>query len=268
MLPKRAWIDMTTEEFKTSDTASWVAVVPIAAVEQHGPHLPVAVDTAIAEGNLAAVRAILPEGLPVTFLPVLWSGKSNEHISFPGTITLSGETLIRVLIEIGESVARAGVRRLIIVNAHGGNVSAMDIAARELRVRAGLFAVHVSWSRLGAPAGLISDAERTHGIHGGEVETSQMLHFRPDLVQMDKAQNFVSAAVGMENAYAQLRATAPVGFGWMSEDLNIAGAIGDATLATAAKGAKLTAYTAEAFVALLKDVAAFPVEKLGTGQAV
>lgn len=268
MLPKLHWLEMTTEDFRAARGANWVAVLPIAATEQHGPHLPVGVDTMIAEGNLAAAKPLAPKDMPVTFLPTVWCGKSNEHLSFPGTITLGAETLIRVLTDIGDSVARAGVRKIVIVNSHGGNISCMDIVARDLRVRHAMLAVHVSWHRLGAPAGLFSDHERAHGIHGGEVETSEMLHFRPDLVKMDKARHFVSAAVAMENAYTHLRATQPVGFGWMSEDLSAAGAIGDAASATAEKGARTTAHAAAAFIDLLRDVVAFPIDKLGTGAAV
>lgn len=267
-LPKILWAEMTTAEFKAADTSRWIAVLPIAATEQHGPHLPVAVDTVIANGNVEAVRKRLPDDLPVTFLPTLWCGKSNEHISFPGTITLSAQTLISVLTDIGDSVARAGVRKLVIVNSHGGNVSCMDIVARDLRVRNAMLCVQVSWSRMGMPAGLYSDAERAHGIHAGEIETSQMLGFRPDLVDMSKAGNFVSAAVAMEQTYRQLRATQPAGFGWMSEDLSSAGAIGNASAATAEKGHATTAFTAGLFVDLLKDVHAFPLAKLGTGVAV
>ena len=268
MLPRRLWAEMTTEEFRAGDTARWIAVLPIAAVEQHGPHLPVAVDTAISEGNVAAVIERLPPHLPATFLPTVWMGKSDEHLSFPGTITLSAETQIRMLTEIGDSIARAGIKKLVIANAHGGNVAAMDIVARSLRVRHGMLAVQLSWHRLGAPDGLFDPDEVRHGIHGGEVETSQMLHLRPDLVQMDKAANFVSAAVQMEAAYRHLRATGPVGFGWMSEDLSAAGAIGNAAAASADKGARATAFTADAFVALLEDIDRFPIDKLGTGEAV
>ncbi|MBN8944461.1 MAG: creatininase family protein [Rhizobiales bacterium] len=268
MLPRQLWAEMTTAEFRSADTARWIAVLPIAAVEQHGPHLPVLVDTAIAEGNIEAVRRILPAALPVTFLPTVWMGKSNEHINFPGTITLSAETQIRMLTEIGESIARAGVKKLVIANSHGGNVAAMDIVARDLRARHGMLAVQVSWHRLGAPDGLFPAGEIQHGIHGGEIETSQMLHFRPDLVQMDKARDFVSAAVAMEQSYSHLRAISPVGFGWMSEDLSTAGAIGNAAAASAESGRLATAFTAEAFIALLADVDRFPLDKLGTGTTV
>lgn len=267
MLPKRDWLAMTTEEFRTGGTSSWIAVLPIAATEQHGPHLGVGVDTYIAEGNLAAARQLLPDDLPVTFLPVLWVGKSNEHISFPGTVTLSAETLIRVIGEIGESVVRAGVKKLVIVNSHGGNVSAMDIAARDLRVRLGILTVHVSWHRLGYPDGLYSAAEQAYGIHGGEIETSQILHVKPDIADMSKAADFVSAAVGMEQSYKRLRATSPTAIGWMSEDLSAAGAIGNAAAATAEKGRETADHAARAFVELLEDVHRFPVDKLGTGVA-
>ncbi len=263
MLPKQLWAEMTTEEFRSSDTSSWIAVLPIAAVEQHGPHLAVAVDTVIAEGNVQAVRDILPKGLPVTFLPTVWMGKSDEHIAFPGTITISAETQIRLLNEIGDSIARAGVRKLVLANSHGGNIATMEIVARDLRRRHGMFVVQCSWHRLGSPAGLFAEAEQTHGIHGGEIETSQMLHFRRDLVHMAKARDFVSAAILMEQRYRHLRATQRISFGWMSEDLSTAGAMGNAAAATPASGREQTDFTARAFVELLQDVHAFPVDLLG-----
>jgi creatinine amidohydrolase len=265
MLPRQLWAEMTTEEFRSSDTAGWIAVLPIAAVEQHGPHLAVGVDTVIAEGNVQAVRDILPKGLPATFMPTVWMGKSDEHIAFPGTITISAETQIRLLTEIGESVARAGVRKLVIANSHGGNVPVMDIVARSLRVKHKMLAVQCSWHRLGSPDGLFSDGEATHGIHGGEIETAQMLHLRRDLVHMAKARDFASAAIIMEQRYKHLRATQRIAFGWASEDLSAAGAMGNAAAATPAAGRQQTEFTAKAFVELLEDVHAFPVDRLGSG---
>ncbi|WP_439575752.1 creatininase family protein [Phreatobacter sp.] len=265
MLPRQLWAEMTTEEFRTGDTRSWIAVLPIAATEQHGPHLALAVDTVIAEGNVQAVRDILPKDLPVTFLPTVWMGLSTEHQAFPGTLTLSAGTQVSLLTELADGVARAGVRKLVIANSHGGNVAAMDMVARDLRVRHGMLVVTCSWHRLGAPDGLFSDAERQHGIHGGEIETAQMLHLRRDLVHMAKARDFGSAATGMERAYRHLRATGPVGFGWASEDLSTAGAIGNAAAATPAAGREQTEFTARAFVDLLKDVHRFPLDRLGTG---
>jgi creatinine amidohydrolase len=265
MLPRQLWAEMTTEEFRSSDTSGWIVVLPIAAVEQHGPHLAVGVDAVIAEGNVQAVRDILPKGLPATFLPTVWMGKSDEHIAFPGTVTISAETQIRLLTEIGESVARAGARKLVIANSHGGNVPVMDIVARDLRVRLKMLVVQCSWHRLGSPDGLFSEAETSHGIHGGEIETAQMLHFRRDLVHMAKARDFASAAIVMEQRYRHLRATQRVTFGWASEDLSPPGAIGNAAAATPAAGREQTAFTAKAFVELLEDVHAFPVDRLGSG---
>ena len=163
---------------------------PVAAIEQHGPHLPVEVDTAINRGILARAMELLPTDLPVTVLPAMPIGKSNEHISYPGTLTLSAETLIRLWTEIGESVARAGVRKLVLFNSHGGQPQIADIVARDLRVRRDMFVVTASTYALGRPAGLFPAAELKHGIHGGSVETSIMMHLHPDLVRRDKLANF------------------------------------------------------------------------------
>lgn len=264
MPPKQLWADMTTDDFRT-DTSGWIAVLPIAAVEQHGPHLALAVDTVIAEGNVAAVRALLPKDLPATFLPTVWMGKSDEHIAFPGTITISAETQIALLTEIGASIARAGVRKLVLANSHGGNLAAMEIVARRLRIEHTMFVVQCSWHRLGSPEGLFPEAEVTHGIHGGQIETAQMLHLRRDLVHMAKARDFGSAARIMEQRYTHLRATQRISFGWASEDLSPAGAMGNAAAATPAAGREQTDFTARAFVELLEDIHRFPVERLGTG---
>jgi creatinine amidohydrolase len=199
------------------------------------------------------------------FLPVQRIGKSNEHLHFPGTLTLTAETAIRAWTEIGESVARAGCRRLVIVNSHGGNMAAMDIVARELRVRCAMLAAACAWSRLGIPPGLTSEREQTHGIHGGDYETSLMLHFRPNLVKRALIKDYPSAAEDYARDFARLRVTQPVGFGWMAQDLNPEGTVGEAHLATAEKGAAIAAHVAGEFVKLLRDVAAFDLAGLRTG---
>src|SRR5215472_9473715 len=180
-LPRRRWVEMTTAEFSAlpSDT---VAVLPVGAIEQHGPHLPVYVDACLNEGVVARAMALIPPELPVTFLPMQAVGKSNEHLAFPGTLSLSAETLIRLWTEIGESVHRAGVRKLVLFNSHGGQPQIMDIVARDLRVRCGMFVVTCGTYALGRPAGLFPESELKHGIHGGSVETSMMMHLRPELV--------------------------------------------------------------------------------------
>src|ERR671920_2317948 len=203
-MPARHWLDLTTEDFRTRDMSRAIAVLPVAAVEQHGPHLPVGVDTLINEGYLARARALVPDDLDVLFLPVQAVGKSNEHLAFPGTITLSAETLIRAWTEIGESIHRAGCRKLVFVNSHGGNVAVIDIVGRELRVRHGMLGVNPAWHRLGYPDGLFSSDEMRHGIHGGDAETSLMLAFRPETVRMERAQNFEPRTVEMARRFRHL----------------------------------------------------------------
>ena len=255
------WLSLTTEEF----AADRIAVLPVAAVEQHGPHLPVGVDSYIAEAYLARVRALLPATSNVLFLPVQAVGASDEHRAFRGTLTLSPETALRAFIEIGESVSRAGIRKLVIINSHGGNITIIDLAARQLRVRHGMLVVHASWGRFGYPEDLFGEAERTHGIHGGDVETSIMLAAHPDLVRREKIGNFASATYAMARDYAYLRADDPAGFGWMTQDLHRSGALGDAGAATAEKGEAMLAHGARAFVALLDDVARFDPGSLASG---
>jgi creatinine amidohydrolase len=256
-MPARNWLDLTTEEFRARDMSRAIAVLPVAAVEQHGPHLPVGVDTFINEGYLARALPLVPDDLDILVLPVQAVGKSNEHLGFPGTLTLSAETAIRAWTEICESVHRAGCRKIVFLNSHGGNVSVVDIVARELRVRCGMFAVNVAWHRLGYPEGLLDEKEARHGIHAGHAETSLMLAFKPDTVRMDRAQNFEPRTVGMEQRFRYLRATQPIGFGWMSQDLNAAGAMGDASRATAEDGEAAADYGAQAFVALLREIDEF-----------
>jgi creatinine amidohydrolase len=261
-LPRRLWPEMTAFDFAEADTSSWIAVLPVAAIEQHGPHLPVFTDTCIAEGQIRRTLELLPDHLPVTFLPVQAIAKSNEHIASPGTLTLDWDTVTRAWLEIGDSVARAGLRKLVIVTSHGGNVPIMDIVARELRIRHGMLAVATGWSRFGQPGGVFPDEEFVYGIHGGDVETSIMLHLRPDLVRMEKALDFRSTQHRMIAEMKQLRVHGPVQFGWMAGDLNPAGAVGNAAAATAEKGALSLDHAARGFVDLLADVHRFDLADL------
>jgi creatinine amidohydrolase len=265
VLPTKLWAEMSWKDFQDADMANVIAVLPVAAIEQHGPHLPVGVDAFINEGHLRRTIERVPAGLPALFLPIQSIGKSNEHIEFPGTLTFSVETVIRAWTEIGESVARAGCRKMIFVNSHGGNVPAIDIVARDLRVRRNMLVVNSSWSRFGYPDGMFGPKERANGIHAGDYETSVMLAFRPDMVRMKEARDFVSAAVDMERDFTWLRATQPIGFGWMANDLNEYGAMGNAAIATAEKGEACADYGATAFIELLEDVASFDLSRLGKG---
>ncbi|MDB5602670.1 MAG: Creatininase [Xanthobacteraceae bacterium] len=265
MLPKRDWMAMAWPDFAGADTARWIAVLPLAAVEQHGPHLPLGVDSYIGDAYLARVRALIPEDLPASFMPVQWIGQSDEHLAFPGTLNFSATTVIRAWTEIGESVHRAGVRKLVLVTSHGGNVPAMDIVSRDLRARLGMLVVTVGWHRFGYPDGAFTATERRHGIHAGDVETSIMLAAEPDTVRRDKVADFPPATLAMERDFQWLNAGRPAGFGWMTQDLHPSGALGDATQATAAKGEAALNHGAQSFVELLQEVDRFDLSKLAPG---
>lgn len=269
MPPSRFWQDLTHEDFTRLDPERTVVLLPVAAIEQHGPHLPVSVDATLNAGVLAAALDRLPASLPLLVLPAMPVGKSDEHIAFPGTLTLSAETLIRLWTEIGDSVARAGLRKLVLFNAHGGQPQVMDIVARELRVRLGMMAVAANWYSFGTPEGLFPAEELRHGIHGGSVETSMMLHLRPDLVRREHLRNFRSLGQDMAGDYRLLGPTLATGkLAWQTEDLNPEGACGDATDADAGRGAKLVDHAARQFVALLQEVRRFPLDRLRTGFSV
>lgn len=260
MLPTRHWHHMTTEDIRGADTSRWIAVLPLAAIEQHGPHLPLGTDLVIAEGQVARVIELLPRDCPVTFLPVQAVGKSNEHAGFPGTLTLSWETATRAWIEIGESLATSGIRKLVMVSSHGGNMAVLDTVALELRARFGILAVVTRWGRFGQPEGVFSAEEISVGIHGGDIETSLMLHLAPELVRLEQAADFHSAQGTLNARYRHLRAHGPHGFGWLSSDLNPAGVVGDAAAASADKGRASLDHAAWGFVELLQEIETYSLD--------
>jgi creatinine amidohydrolase len=266
-LKSRYWWDLSTREIATLDMERVIAVQPVAAVEQHGPHLPLRVDAAIGEGILARALAQMPDDLPALVLPALPVGKSDEHIAFPGTLTLSHETLARVWFEIGESVHRAGCRKILFYNSHGGNPPVMDIVTRDLRVKLGMLAVAASWFATVDTSDLFGAAERRHGIHGGEEETSMMLHLQRLLVDMTQAKDFAPASAGMPEDYTLLTAEGPVAFAWMTQDLHPSGACGNAAAADAGRGRIAVERAAAALVALLRDMERFPLANLHAGSA-
>jgi creatinine amidohydrolase len=243
------WADYRASEYADIVPEQTIAILPTAAIEQHGPHLPVGVDTMIAEGMLAELRRQCPDDLDIRILPVQAVGKSNEHLFAKGTLTYTAETALRAWTEIGLSVARAGVRKIVIVNSHGGNLDLVSILSRELRVRAGMLAIKCQWGGFGAPEGLYSDREVKFGIHGGDRETSLMLHFRPDTVDMTKARDFVSSA-----EQSTLPPVGPLSYGWIATDLGDDGTVGEAHLATATKGKVTCEHQVAGFIELLHAV--------------
>lgn len=255
----RYWWDLTTEEFAGLDMDRVIALLPVSAVEQHGPHLPVRVDAAINAGILKRALELLPADLPLLVLPAQNVGKSDEHIAFAGTLSIQYETLGRLWFDLAQSVARAGCRKLIFFNSHGGQPQLLDIVCRDLRVRLNMLAVNCAWFNVTEMTDLFEAEELRHGIHGGAVETSIMLYLHPELVKMERARNFVSRAIAIEARNAVLRVEGATGFGWQTQDLNEAGACGDATRADASLGKQLLERAAHALVALAGDVSRYPV---------
>ena len=260
MTRKIWWTDFSAPEFDNLDPMNTIAILPIAAVEQHGPHLPVGTDTIINTSMMELLAAQAPADLDLRILPVQAIGKSNEHIWSKGTITHTANNLIDAWTQIGLEVARSGIKKIIFVNSHGGNEEIMGIVTRELRVRAGMLAVRSGW-RFNPPEGLLTDLERRHGIHGGDAETSLILHFAPNLVDMTKADNFVSIAARDEQQFKYLRPTGAFGhnYAWIASDINPSGAVGDASKATAEKGRALAQSNVAGMLEVLAEIAAMPL---------
>ena len=268
-LPSRFWADLSTRDFAQLDPARTIAVLPVAATEQHGPHLPLSVDTVLADGIVAASLPHLAPELSVLFLPTQAVGLSPEHARFPGTLTLRAETVLRLWTEIGESVAAAGVRKLLLFNSHGGQVSVMDLVARDLRARLNLLVYSCSWFNLPLHDAqgqdlnaLFSAEEHRFGIHGGEVETSMMLALAPQRVQMDQARHFASTAQARAQQFPILGNGRSAKLGWQTQDYHPAGAVGHAAAANAAKGEALVQAAGRALAQLLAELDRLPLSTL------
>ena len=260
-LGSRYWADLTTRDFRTLDPATTVAVLPLGATEQHGPHLPLGVDTTLVDGIIAAALPLLHDELPILFLPTQQIGLSPEHANYPGTLTLSAETLIRLWSELGAGVSRAGVKKLVLFNAHGGHVGAMDIVARELRAAHGLIVYSVSWFHLalGDAGARFSADEHRFGVHAGEIETSMMLALAPCRVAMNAARDFGSTSRQRATNYPILGDGKSAKLGWAMEDYNPEGAAGNAAAATADKGRAVIDAAASRLAVLLAEVSSLPL---------
>jgi creatinine amidohydrolase len=272
-LPSHFWSDLTTRHFAqlaaSPSIAQAVAVLPVAATEQHGPHLPVSVDTSLVNGVVTASLPHLSADLPILFLPTQQIGKSNEHIRFPGTLTLSAQTIISLWMDIGSSVARSGIKKLVLLNSHGGQASIMDIVARDLRTEHGLIVYAVNWYNLplgDAVLGLFPAEEHRFGIHAGDIETSMMLALeeksRKKHVDMTLAQNFHSTSQDRAANYPILGNGTSAKLGWQMQDYNPQGAAGNAAAATAAKGHALINAAGLQLANLLKEVSSLPMSTL------
>ena len=254
---KGYWSEIAAPVFASGAVRDHIAILPLGACEQHGPHLPLSTDTDIGDGLMRATLERLPDDAKVLVLPTLAVTNSVEHTNRAGTVSAGRDLTFRIIMALARDVARAGLSKLVIINAHGGNVGVMVDAAHAIRAELGLLCVVTNWMRLGLPDGLIDADARARDIHGGRLETSLMLALRPELVAMKDAASFASEQDVLAQRFDLLRAYGPIGFGWMGDDLNPSGAVGDAAAARAEDGAAIVAHQADRMARLLDEVARY-----------
>lgn len=259
----RHWQSMTTVDAGRAAERDPVVILPLASIEQHGPHLPLSTDLDIGMGLLASAFRRLPDDFPAWVLPAQAVGSSREHMRFSGTLSLDPEILSTVIHQYGLALAGCGVRRLLLSNSHGGNRAVLDTAGLRLREERGLLVVKVNYFDLPRPDGLdLAESEWRHGLHGGAVETAMMLHLRPDLVRTGEIRDAPAFGEELERTMRRLSAEGTVSFSWLADDLNRSGVVGDARQADAAKGERLVAHYGAALADVIRDVRAFPLDRL------
>ena len=263
------WHDLTTTDLAAVDAERVIALLPVGATEQHGPHLPLGTDRMIADALAGAVLAGAGDDPAVLVLPTQAIGDSLEHAAFPGTLTAQPETLIALWCDIGYSLARTGIRKLAILNTHGGQPQVVDIVAQRLRAECDMLVARINSFMLGTPDEFISEDEAAFGYHGGALETSVMLHIAPRQVRAGEVDNFSTEArrLAQENTVLRAEAHTPgeAGIAWMAQDLNPRGAMGDATQGSAEAGQQLVEHMAAHVLAVLTDMRRFPLRNLKPG---
>lgn len=247
-LPNLSWTALT----QLADKENTVIILPCGAIEQHGPHLPCSVDSVLAQGIIGHALAQLPDEIPAFAMPTITYGKSEEHLHFPGTVTLTGQTLLKVIIEVGESVYRAGFRKLVFANAHGGQPQVLEMAARELRLRHGDFIIiaHDVWRVPNVSNQYLDEREHQLAMHAGHAETALMLALAPDTVHMERA-------VANFPPVFPIKALSPTGrpaCAWVSRDFGPSGVIGDPLKATAEQGHAILNSLAQSWVGILTEI--------------
>jgi creatinine amidohydrolase len=270
----RFWADLKSPDFAALDLARCIAVLPVAAIEQHGPHLPLNVDATLVDGVIAAALPHLPAALQLLFLPTQAIGLSPEHARFAGTLTLRARTVISLWTEIAESVAASGIQKLVLLNSHGGNVGLLDVVARDLRARLDMLVYSVSWFNLpliGEDLKPVREQFSAHeqrfGIHAGEMETSMMLALKPEQVDMARAQNFHSTSQDRAEKFSILGDGRSAKLGWQMQDYNPQGAVGNAAAATADKGRALLGAAGRGLAQLLAEIDQLPAATLSQPSA-
>lgn len=247
------WSELSTTDFENLNVKNTIAIMPVGSTEQHGPHLPLGVDVRIPEGVLKSVIDKIDGDIDILILPTLPIGKANEHIGFKGTLSLSINTLISLWTEVAESVFRTGIKKLLILNGHGGQTQVTEIVARDLRVRYDALVVPINWWSVRDKPQEFDQTEYTYGIHGGAEETSAMIYLHSNLVKADYCKNFQSNPFVNREKFPRLFSQG-VKHAWKAEDLHIEGAMGDASVATAAKGKEIVENAAISIAELITEM--------------
>lgn len=251
------WKNLTGPELARWSRQDPVVLLPIAALEQHGPHLPLATDIIIGTGIVQQARAMLAAGTRLLTMPCLPLGSSLEHSHFPGTVSLSAEQMMSQIRAVGAAIARAGMRRLVVFNSHGGNKAALDSAALQLRAEHGLLVVKANYFRFTPPKNRIAAEELVHGLHGGALETAMMLHLKPEQVRRDALADFDSLGAVRARAGLDLGPEGEAAFAWLAEDLHPQGVAGNAVAADADTGRHLVEHFATRLVRIIEETATF-----------
>ncbi|GHA10111.1 creatininase [Devosia pacifica] len=259
------WLHMTTADFAVLPKGA-IALLPVGATEQHGPHMPVGTDTLINQGIVARMLELVDPALNLVVLPTQPVGTSTEHLDFPGTLSHDPDAIMSIWTTLLDTVVRAGISKVVLFNSHGGQSRLLQPVALQIRRRHGVLAAYASWFDAGYPAGLFDADEVNFGIHAGAIETAMMLHLHPELVRRDRITDFPSTAASIDSEFSLLQSDPGNGriggFGWMMQDLNPYGAAGDARRATPEAGRALVDNAAQALADLLAEIDRFDTSKL------
>ena len=256
------WAELTTQSFGFVNAESTIALLPVAAIEQHGPHLPLNTDAQICDGLVKRVMANAARGQKIIALPLMEIGESSEHRDFPGTLSFLPEHLISLWTSLGKQVQKVGIKKFLILNTHGGQPSIIDLVTQRLRTEDQMLAVGINSFGLGVPDGLFDAQEITNGLHAGEIETSMMLYLNPSAVKMELSENFLSRSPLGTGSHKHI---GPSGLGhtaWQAQDLNPKGAVGNASNADPERGAVLIKHMVDKILEVLGDMTRFPLSNL------